>query len=386
MHFCFVEIGYPRPSGIIGGAGTYVHHHSKQLTKMNHDVTVICGKMDNDTSSFSDGEVLVYPIIVPEKISYYLGKIPLIRVFSKTINYLINGLRVYFLLNKINLNKRIDVIEYSEGGDFWNSITKKFSYVSHLHGSSYTFKQNSGKKIDYSDKMQRKLEHYFIKNADLVLSPCEAMVKIVETEMKVNLNAEIIPYSMDLKYFHKISRRNFIPNNSKVSILFASRNDAVKGGELLVESMRILNHSFHSSIKVDFYGYSPKQNTSDLDFLQLHDFVPEDELMLAYKNADICVIPSLFDNSPYTVYEAMANGNIVVASAVGGIPEIVGDSSNGFLFTNSDASDLSKKLTNAIELILSGDDIPLRKNAQNRIISLANINNNVEKWLKFTQV
>ena len=63
-----------------------------------------------------------------------------------------------------------------------------------------------------------------------------------------------------------------------------------------------------------------------------------------------------------------------------------GIKANGFLFTNSDAYDLSKKLTNAIELILSGDDIPIRKNAQNRIISYANINNNVEKWLKFTQV
>ena len=35
-------------------------------------------------------------------------------------------------------------------------------------------------------------------------------------------------------------------------------------------------------------------------------------------SADICVIPSLFDNSPNTVYEAMGNGKIVVASAVGG--------------------------------------------------------------------
>ena len=63
MHICFVEIGYPRSSGIIGGAGTYVHNFSKRLVEMNHDVTVICGKMDNDISSFSDGDVIVYPTI-----------------------------------------------------------------------------------------------------------------------------------------------------------------------------------------------------------------------------------------------------------------------------------------------------------------------------------
>ena len=125
------------------------------------------------------------------------------------------------------------------------------------------------------------------------------------------------------------------------------------------------------------------QDTSDLDFLQLHNFVPGNELDLAYKKADICVIPSFFDNSPYTVYEAMVNGKIVVASSTGGIPEIIGDSANGFLFTNSDVIDLSNKLNHAIELILSGNDISLRKNAQKRIINMANIQTNVKHRLKF---
>lgn len=383
MHFCFVEIGYPRQSGVIGGAGTYVYHYSKRLIEMNHDVTVICGKMEDDVSSFTDGNVLVYPIISPEKISYYIGKMPYIRVFAKTINYLLNGIKIYFLLNKINSNKKIDVIEYSEGGDFWNSITKKFRYISHLHGSSYTFKHNSGKKICSSDLLERKLEHYFIKNADLIFSPCKAMVDIVETEMKVKLNAQIIPYPMNVKYIDKINKRNNIASSSKICILFASRNDPVKGGELLVDSLRLLNDRLCSYIEVDFFGYSPLQDTSDLEFLQLNDFVPENELDLAYKKADICVIPSFFDNSPYTVYEAMVNGKIVVASTTGGIPEIIGGSTNGFLFTNADVIDLTNKLNQAIELILSGNDVVLRHNAQRRIINMANIQTNVDHRLKF---
>ena len=146
--------------------------------------------------------------------------------------------------------------------------------------------------------MERKLEHYFIKNADLVFSPCKAMVKIVETEMKVKLKAQIIPYPIDVKYIDKINKRDNISNSSKIYILFASRNDPVKGGELLVDSLRIINDRFRPYIEVDYFGYSPLQDTSDLEFLRLHDFVPENELNLAYKKADICVIPSFFDNSP----------------------------------------------------------------------------------------
>ena len=131
-----------------------------------------------------------------------------------------------------------------------------------------------------------------------------------------------------------------------------------------------------------FFGYSPLQDTSDLKFLQLNDFVPENELDLAYKKADICVIPSFFDNSPYTVYEAMVNGKIVVASTTGGIPEIIGGSTNGFLFTNADVIDLTNKLNQAIELILSGNDVVLRHNAQRRIINMANIQTNVDHRLE----
>ena len=150
MHICFVEIGYPRPSGRIGGAGTYINNFAKELVKLSHKVTVICGKMENDVLSFKDGDIIVYPIISPNGMSYYMGKIPYFRVFANSMNYLINGFKIYLLLNKLNSKDKIDLIEYSEGGDFWNSITKKFRYFSHLHGSSFTFKNNSNQQINKS--------------------------------------------------------------------------------------------------------------------------------------------------------------------------------------------------------------------------------------------
>ena len=382
MHICFVEIGYPRPSGRIGGAGTYINIFAKELLKLNHKVTVICGKMENDVLSFKDGDIIVYPIITPNGISYYMGKIPYMRVFSNTMNYLINGFKIYLLLNKLNSKDKIDLIEYTEGGDFWNSITKKFRYFTHLHGSSFTFKNNSNQQINKSDLLQRKLEHYFIKNAEKVISPCMAMVKIVETEMMKKLNAYIIPYPIDEEYFDKIIDNDHRPSKSKVSILFASRNDPVKGCNLFIDSLEKIINRLKSVIEVNIYGYKPIKNISHLEFLQINKFVPKSELNLAYKKADICVIPSLFDNSPNTVYEAMASGKIVVASAVGGIPEIMGESENGYLFTKSDVDDLTLKLSQAIDLVLTGNDSILRKNAQERIISIANLQKNVFQRLK----
>ena len=48
--------------------------------------------------------------------------------------------------------------------------------------------------------------------------------------------------------------------------------------------------------------------------------------------------------------------------------------------------DLTKRLSEAIELIISGDDMILRKNAQERIVSLANVNNNARELLEFSNI
>ena len=152
-----------------------------------------------------------------------------------------------------------------------------------------------------------------------------------------------------------------------------------------VNCLKQLDNEYNSIIRVHFFGYKPIQDVSNLNFLTLHDFVPKNKLKLAYEKTDICVVPSFFDISPNTVYEAMASGKIIVASAVGGIPEIVNEPQNGFLFKKCDLGDFTKKLTKAIDLVLSGNDIQIRKNAQEKIMSISNIEKNVQKRLKLLQ-
>jgi len=60
---------------------------------------------------------------------------------------------------------------------------------------------------------------------------------------------------------------------------------------------------------------------------------------------DVLVVPSLwFENSPLVIQEAFLASVPVVASNIGGIPEIVDDKVNGLLFNPADIEDLQKKL------------------------------------------
>ena len=60
-----------------------------------------------------------------------------------------------------------------------------------------------------------------------------------------------------------------------------------------------------------------------------------------YHAADAVVLPSYLESAPLTALEAMACGTPVVASAVGGVPEIIRDGETGWLFRAGDAKGLA---------------------------------------------
>ena len=343
--------------------------------------------MDNNRISyFKDGLIHVYPIMdtKPSILIYYISRVPIIKIFSGLLFYLHNGLKIHLFLLKLNRKIKIDFVEYSEGGDFWNTITKYFKYSSHLHGSFFTFKHQSGQRTSRAEWIRRRVEHVFIKRANKVISPCHAMVELVEVEMGQKLNqAHVIPYPVAKSEIITIKNSK---KSKKVTLLFASRNDPVKGGKLLTKALGLLPDDIQSKIQVGFYGYIPQCELTHLPFLQVNEFVPKEVLEKVYQIADICVIPSLFDNSPNTVYEAMANGKIVVASSVGGIPEIIGSKENGFLFDSKDVNDLVEKLEDAIKLVLKGECQSMRINAQQRTNAISNLSINVEQRLNLIQL
>lgn len=62
------------------------------------------------------------------------------------------------------------------------------------------------------------------------------------------------------------------------------------------------------------------------------------------QEASVFVLPSYQEALPMAVLEAMAAGLAIVATPVGGIPEVVRDGHNGFLVTPGDVEDLAEKL------------------------------------------
>jgi glycosyltransferase involved in cell wall biosynthesis len=90
------------------------------------------------------------------------------------------------------------------------------------------------------------------------------------------------------------------------------------------------------------------------DRITFHGALPRAEALAVLAGADACVISSAWENFPHAAVEALAAGVPVVATAVGGVPEIVRDGENGLLVKPGSSTALATALFRLI------DDRPLR--------------------------
>jgi glycosyltransferase involved in cell wall biosynthesis len=85
--------------------------------------------------------------------------------------------------------------------------------------------------------------------------------------------------------------------------------------------------------------------------------LPRDRVLELFAAADVAALSSAWENFPHTLVEALAVGTPVVATRVGGVPEIVDDGENGVLVPPGDAAAFADALRRCL-----GDE-RLRANA-----------------------
>jgi glycosyltransferase involved in cell wall biosynthesis len=140
-------------------------------------------------------------------------------------------------------------------------------------------------------------------------------------------------------------------------------NDRRKGWHVLAEALRILAARGRSGAAdlvvfgADAGGRVQGFETHWRGFV--HDL---DDLRRLYAACDLLVVPSLLDNSPNTLAEAMACGTPAVGSDTGGIPDLVEHGKSGLLAAPGDAAQLADRL----EALLLDDALRARLGAAAR--------------------
>lgn len=158
-----------------------------------------------------------------------------------------------------------------------------------------------------------------------------------------------LPNPINLKSFspgdRTVARRKLgLPGKGLVVLAGAdSLKDRRKGFDLLREAWK--SGSFHDATLALFgrHGESRpgEQYLGNLD--------SDEELVAAYRAADLYVHPARMENAPCTIQESLACGTPVVAFAIGGIPEMIRRDETGFLAESVNSTSLATTLGKALE-------------------------------------
>jgi glycosyltransferase involved in cell wall biosynthesis len=212
----------------------------------------------------------------------------------------------------------------------------------------YNCARNRCVKKSYAKSLLAMLEAYYEKlilrayeKVDLFIAPSQYLKNVCLNFGFAKEKIKVIPNFLD------IEERLECPNSGGY-LLFVGRLSKEKGAQVLLDAMSLLPLE-----KLIIIGDGPeinnlKNQTEELAIehrVEFFGYQNQIEVKKYLQKTKALVVPSLaWENLPYVILEAMASGKPVIASDLGGIPELVADGENSYLFKAGDAKDLAEKI------------------------------------------
>jgi glycosyltransferase involved in cell wall biosynthesis len=147
-------------------------------------------------------------------------------------------------------------------------------------------------------------------------------------------------------------------------VLFVGRLSPEKGVTYLLEAMALLS-SEGEALELHIVGTGPLESELQhlaehlciADQVRFHGLVPQGErLRRLYRESDVFVLPSLQDQQPKVLMEAMSQSVPVIATNVGGIPIMIKDGENGLLISPAQPGETAE----AIRCVVADDELRTR--------------------------
>jgi len=167
----------------------------------------------------------------------------------------------------------------------------------------------------------------------------------------------VIPQGVDLSLFRPPERRR---PAEKARILFVGGDFARKGGTDLLEAVRGMGDRVELDIVTSAEVSAAPPNIR----CRVHrDISPQSpQLIELFQRADLFTLPTRADCSPNVVAEALGAGLPIIATRIGGIPELVHEGVNGHLVS----AHSPRELTQAIENLVDQPHLRMAMGAESR--------------------
>lgn len=380
MRICLISREYPPETGW-GGIATFAQHLALGLRDLGHEVEVIALAEGEERDLVQDGILVhrVKPLVIPGDMGVISMCMPYSRYVLKTTAAL------WKKFHERHSIKPFDVIDAPEllAEGLYPAAVKAAPllirlYTPHskfiaerLHGVSDTFDHN----------FVAMLERAAMLNADVITSPSKDLAEFVAGDLNYPLeDIPIVMNPIDPEHFCDMGESISFAQGKKV-ILFVGRLEERKGIPYLIDAVPqvveacpdahfvVIGADTNSaaglkSVKRELLA--SLKNSNCLDKVTFIDRVPLHELPNYYRGADISIVPSVYDNSPYTCLEAMSCGRAVIGTAAGGTGEYIVNGESGLTIPPRDV----KAIAQSIILLLKDEQLraKLQQGARKRVL------------------
>ncbi len=357
------------PPQIVGGLGTYAEYITREFVQLGHDVTVFTLNSGNlKTREILKGVEVHRPLIADASHVFPLFVIEDLKNWGTNIRFF-NDVFVY---NILSATKFINNLIRKEGYGFdvvcvhdWLSsmaglIIKNetdLPLIFHVHSTEW------GRSGGQGSKVVSHLEWETAQQADRIITVSHAMqedlVRHGWPQSKINVVWNGVdperynPRNCNLEEVEALRKKYDIESDEKI-ILFIGRLTWVKSVKNLIQAMPMVLEEYpKTKLLILGKGEEQKDVVETANRLGIKDkviykfeFLPEDERILHYAAADVCVFPSVYEPFGIVSLEAMAMEKPVVVGSRGvvGFREQVissGPHQNGIHINGGDPADIA---------------------------------------------
>lgn len=234
-------------------------------------------------------------------------------------------------------------------------------FIMHFHGPWALESKAEGAGY-FATSAMKFIERSVYQRADLLIVLSKAFATLLHQHYGVPAERiRIVPGAVDLERFVsepcRMDARKQLgwPNNRPI-LLSVRRLVRRMGLVQLIEALAIVRLKV-PEVLCFLAGTGPmmkelKKRVEELgltDTVRFLGFLPDNVLPLAYRAADISVVPTIaLEGFGLVAAESLAAGTPVLVTPVGGLPEVVQDLSPNLVFESDSQRDIAERLTHAL--------------------------------------
>jgi glycosyltransferase involved in cell wall biosynthesis len=333
-----------------GGQGIYLKYIAEEMVRQGHEVHAVTGpphphkmegvvthEIENNGYFVRKGLDIINaaaPFDIFSPINFYEYLNTRLGAFSEISAF---SYRAFSLLKKLHAEHGFDVIHDNQCVGYGMLMMKQLGIpvISTIHHPLSIDLVNVLERVSTFKKKLKTIMFYptlmqsiVAKKLDGIITVSEDSKRRIHSDFGVPLENQRVVYNgIDTDIFRPMDEVKKIQGRL---IFVGNVEDGKKGFVYLLSAMRNIDKKITLTV-VD--GGSPHRNITSvlMDKYKLHDRVfftgkaSGDDLVRYYNEAEIALVPSVYEGFGFPAGEAMACGVPVIASDGGALPEVTGD-------------------------------------------------------------